>query len=141
MFSRYLFFPMYLGVLLSTSCARNVPGDAVAPTAPAITAAPALTGVSGRISVSPGCPGPQRAGQSCDRPLAQHAIELSNAAGATIASTITDDDGRYVMHASPGAVVLKVVQQGLYPRCAPTSLHIETARMAQVDIVCDSGMR
>ena len=106
-------------------------------------AGPGITqsGVSGKVTLSPGCPGPQQQGRSCDKPLANRTIELVDQTGAVIATGTTAEDGSFVLHAASGAFKQRFVKQGLFPRCDRTPVSIQTGQLVHSDIACDSGMR
>jgi hypothetical protein len=99
------------------------------------------SGVAGNISVSPGCPGPQRIGQDCITPYADAQVLLLNATGEIVSRATTDNMGHFMMNASAGDYQIRVDISGLYPRCEAVSVRIPRKGYAQLDIMCDSGMR
>ena len=102
---------------------------------------PALPGVSGRVSVVPSCPGPQRPGQNCEAPLAGATLQLRTVAGKLVRHVTASEDGTFEIAAPPGRYVLRVMVDGLYPRCEPAPVRIVKGRRTQVKLECDSGMR
>lgn len=109
----------------------------------ALAGGPAVQpGLSGQIVVMPACPGPQKIDQRpCQQGLATARVQLLSSAGALVSSTLSDEQGRFKIEASPGTYTLHVDVEGLYPRCDDTRLTISGSRQTRVLIRCDSGMR
>ncbi|GAC1316241.1 MAG: hypothetical protein NVS3B11_01310 [Collimonas sp.] len=99
------------------------------------------SGVAGHIGISPTCPGPQRIGQDCSASYAGARIQLLSATGAVLDSATTNGNGYFMINASAGDYQIHVDVHGLYPRCETTSVRIPKKGYAQIDIMCDSGMR
>jgi hypothetical protein len=105
--------------------------------------AAALT-VSGTVTVSPTCGGPELEAPGCSQPLAQARLRLLDPAGATLAETTADTQGRFTLHtaaALPAAATLRVqvLTATKLPRC-PT-LEVPAGTRAPLRIDCDSGRR
>ena len=104
--------------------------------------ATAPSGVTGHVSVSNSCPGPQKINQPpCASALADAKLVLRKANGAVAAKTTAASDGSFTLHGPPGDYVVQVEIEGLYPRCPEVELTIAKGRLAKADVVCDSGMR
>ena len=99
------------------------------------------SGVDGTVTLAPTCPGPQLAGRNCASTLSARLIELIDTSGAVIASTSTKEDGSFTLPAAPGNYQLRVVRQGLFPRCPVVPVVIVAGAVARTDVACDTGMR
>lgn len=99
-------------------------------------------GVTGRISVSNSCPGPQRINQPpCTSVLADAKLVLRQLNGTVASETATTADGSYAFHIPAGSYVLQVNVEGIYPRCPEIEVNVAKGLVTQADVVCDSGMR
>jgi len=99
------------------------------------------SGVSGIVSLSPGCPGPQLKDQPCIKPLVGKEVQLMNKAGKVIGQATTTDEGKFAINAKHGKYVLKAVVDAAYPRCQPVEVTIKRHSMTTTNMACDSGMR
>jgi hypothetical protein len=61
--------------------------------------------------------------------------------GQTVASTVTDNAGAYTLGLAPGDYTVVVVISSRYPRCPATKVTVNSIGQANVDIVCDTGIR
>jgi hypothetical protein len=109
-------------------------------------AAPCLAGeaahrLSGRVTQSPVCGGPQLEGQGCEAPLAGARLELIDATGAVKASALADDAGRFTMVGRAGSFRLRVVRTGKLPNCPELDVTLPVVGAREVAIACDSGRR
>lgn len=103
---------------------------------------PVQSGIAGRITVSPSCPGPQKIDQeACRSPLAGAVVELRKGRGAIVGKVTTDADGRFQMNAPTGVYTLRIDVLGMYPRCPETGVTVTKLAAAPVEVTCDSGMR
>jgi hypothetical protein len=101
---------------------------------------PPGTGVYGLVSAGPTCP-VERAGQPCPpRPVAA-AVDARDADGQIVASTRTDNAGRYALMLSPGTYTLVVDTGSSLPRCPSDSVVITAGPPLHSDISCDTGIR
>ncbi len=99
------------------------------------------SGVTGIVSLSPGCPGPQSKDQACVKPLVGKEVQLIDNAGKVVGQATTADDGKFSIDAKHGKFKLKVVIDGMYPRCQMADVVIKKNSTATANISCDSGMR
>ena len=100
------------------------------------------SGVHGKISISPGAPGPQKINQEAGgAPLAGVTVQLRNHAGKIVRQVAAADDGSFKMHAPAGSYTLHVQVEGFYPRCPDVDVTVRRNRVMQGDVACDSGMR
>lgn len=97
--------------------------------------------VSGSVTVSPGCPGPQRVDQECVRPLGGVRVRLIDLAGQPVDAAQTSTEGAFEIAAPPGGYRLEVLTEGRLPRCPPTAVIVEVGKTTTVKITCESGMR
>ena len=100
-----------------------------------------VSGVWGRVTVAPSCPGPERPGQACVAPFAGAKLQLRTAAGELLRRASAADDGAFEIAAPPGRYSLQVEVDGLYPRCEPVPVRIVKGRRTRLKVECDSGMR
>lgn len=98
--------------------------------------------VTGKVSLVPSCPGPQRIDQGpCTAPFAGAHVQLRNSADVIVDRTIAAADGRFKLRAPAGKYDIEIDVTGAYPRCETTQVTIRKGRQVEVDISCDSGMR
>ena len=94
--------------------------------------------VTGTVTSSPACPGPQRADSPCPpRPVAGAPVELA-ANGSVVASTTTDATGHFQLTVQAGSYEITARNVGYQSRATQT---IQVAGPMEVDLVVDSGMR
>ncbi len=99
------------------------------------------SGVAGMVSLSPGCPGPQRKDQDCTKPVVGKDVELLDRKGKLIGKATTGDDGKFTINAKHGKYMLKVNVEAMYPKCPNLDVTIKRHAMTDANISCDSGMR
>lgn len=100
------------------------------------------SGVTGTVSQTPGCPGPQRIDQGlCVAPVGAVRVQLRKASGQVAASVTSAADGSFTLHAPAGRYHLHVDIDGAYPRCEDAAVTIRKGRLSQAELRCDSGMR
>lgn len=98
---------------------------------------PALYVVSGTLTATPARPGPQRIGDPPHRPVPGAIVTLT-ATGTTVATTTTDDTGRFSFTLPPGNYDITATGTGY--RVQPTQ-PITVTGPTTVTLVVDSGMR
>ena len=126
----YVQLAVVFGVVALTGCAQKAPG---APT-------PGGSGivVTGTVTASPGCPGPQRVDSPCpNRPVAGAPVEFA-ANGAIVATTNTDDTGRFRIAVPPGVYEITARNVGYFSRTTQT---VSVTGPMDLSLVVDSGMR
>jgi carboxypeptidase family protein len=118
-------------VLLAAGCASS--------TGPPSSGPSSLTSkLSGTLTASPGCPGPQRTDRPCpDKPVAGGTVELT-AGSVTVATTTTDANGRFELQAAPGRYTVIAHNSGYRSQ---VSQDVELAGPTEITLVVDSGMR
>lgn len=99
------------------------------------------SGVAGKVTVSPTCPGPARPDISCVAPFAGAAVQLRDLNAKVVGGTTASAEGLFQIQAGPGEYELHIVVEGMYPRCEPVPVIIGKLRTTEVNIECDSGMR
>ena len=122
----------------ATSSATPAPAPAPTPTPPPIT--PRGTGAYGYVTAGPTCP-VERPDQPCPpRPVSAR-VDAEDGSGRTVASTQTDQAGRYSLALAPGNYTLVVVTGTAFPRCPPTAVTVRSGAPTRADIGCDTGIR
>lgn len=121
---------------ISSSKAGNVAsgGSSGAPS-------PAPTGVMGRVTISPTCPGPQKVDEPCSAPFANVQVLLVNGEGATVGVATTSEQGTFEIEAPAGTYRVRVAAAGRFPICPVVPVTVSADRRDMVEIACDSGMR
>lgn len=99
------------------------------------------SGVTGIVSLAPGCPGPQKKDEECVKPLAGKEVQLLLNGDKVVAKATTGEGGKFTIHAKPGKYSLKVVIDAMYPRCPTVDVKIHKRQLVGGNISCDSGMR
>lgn len=101
------------------------------------TSAAAAYVLSGTVTATPAYPGPQRIDTPSHRPVAGATVTLS-AASATVATTTTDDAGRFSLTVPPGRYDLAATGTGYRSQAGQP---VTVAEPTTVTLVVDSGMR
>jgi hypothetical protein len=110
-------------------------------TADAMTA-PIATGISGIVHVSPAHPGPQRIGESGQKPMAGAKVQMLDANQHVVAHAVTDAEGKFSVALAPGDYSVEVDTGGaMLPRCGTADAKVQQGQVVQVELSCDSGMR
>jgi hypothetical protein len=107
---------------------------------PGVTPDPA-TGIEGVISIGPIRGGPSRLGVADSKPLANVAFVVKNEK-TTVASFVTDDQGRFKVALAPGHYVV-AMKEGK-PRLGhygPFEVDVVEGTITKVQWNCDSGIR
>jgi hypothetical protein len=114
-----------LGVMALAGCASG-------------PAKPSGIEVTGTVSSSPSCPGPQRAGSPCPpKPVVGAPVELA-AKGAVVASTTTDGTGHFRLTAPAGTYLIKAHNVGY---ASEITKMITVTSPVDLQLVVDSGIR
>lgn len=104
--------------------------------------ASAATGVSGRVTISPAHPGPQRVGESGSAPMQGASILILDAQRHIAARALSDADGHFSAIVAPGEYSVEVdVGTARLPRCGTVQASVRDGEFAKVELECDSGMR
>ena len=98
------------------------------------------SGVFGKVTVSPTCPGPQRPGQICVGPLSETAIQILDENDQIVETAITDEKGLFAIRSEPGEYTIHIDTGGTFPVCPETPVTIPEGLVA-VMIRCDTGIR
>jgi hypothetical protein len=102
--------------------------------------APAGSGAYGYVTAGPTCP-VERPDQPCPpRPVAAH-VQAQDSSGRSVATTDSDNSGRYQLLLPPGTYTLTAVTGSTYPRCQPVSVAVKVGSPIRADITCDTGIR
>jgi len=105
-------------------------------------AAPISTGISGAVHISPAHPGPQRIGDSGQKPMAGAKVQVFDANEHVVARAVTDADGKFSIALAPGEYSVEVDTSGaVLPRCGSADAKVQDGEVAQIELSCDSGMR
>jgi hypothetical protein len=95
--------------------------------------------VTGHVRSAPSCP-VERLGTPCPPRAAARALVELRSGDRTVASTRTDDTGRYVLRAGPGDYVVRATGAG-FGATAERAVHLDPGGTATVDLRVDSGIR
>jgi hypothetical protein len=100
----------------------------------------ATTGtVRGHITAGPTCPVERVASPCPPRPVVS--IVEATVGTRVVASTRSATDGSYRLDVPSGSYVITARPAGMFPRCSPRPARAAAARIAVVDIACDTGIR
>jgi hypothetical protein len=125
---------------VSTPPASAVGGPTSTTTASAEPPPPTGSGAYGYVTAGPTCP-VERPDQPCPpRPVAAQ-VNAQDASGRTVATTRTDQAGRYSLSLAAGTYTLVAVTGATFPRCPPTSVTVRPVGPTRADISCDTGIR
>jgi hypothetical protein len=119
-----------IGVMALAGCAQQSGG----------TPTPSQSGivVTGTVTASPGCPGPQRIDSPCpNRPVAGASVEVARD-GNVVATTTTDETGHFRLSVAPGVYEITARNVGYFSRITKTVI---VAAPLDLSLVVDSGMR
>jgi hypothetical protein len=127
-----------IGVLVVAGCATPTTGGPIPDSTAPSPAGSTGFAVTGTVSSSPSCPGPQRAGSPCPpKPVAGATVELA-AGGAMVASTTTDPTGHFKLLAPAGTYEITARNVGYASKVTQT---ITVSGPVDVPLVVDSGIR
>lgn len=100
------------------------------------------TQLSGIVTLSPVHPGPQHAGEPDAVPMSRAVVRVLQASGHEVARVATDDQGRFHVMVAPGSYDIAVQLQGAaLPRCELAHVSVRDGEEAEVQVMCDSGIR
>jgi hypothetical protein len=119
-----------IGVMAVASCATGT----------AVPSTPSGSGVvvTGTVTASPSCPGPQRLDSPCpNRPVNGATVEMA-ANGSVVATTTTDATGHFQFTIPAGTYDITARNVGYASRTTQT---ITVTGPVDVPLVVDSGMR
>lgn len=105
--------------------------------AKALVTFPGYSTVTGRIEVSPTCPGPVRPGQNCTNPSAAGTVTFSSNSQRSVPATAVADNGFSVLLRTGPWTVNGSTPNAM--RCASNTLTVPTR--SEVVLACDTGMR
>lgn len=108
---------------------------------PALADGALLSGITGNITLSPVCAGPQRSGLACEKPFRGARVQLIDETGHIVGSVVTGTKGRFRFVAPPGTYRIHVETSRLYPRCEEAIKNIPSQGFAHVHVACDTGIR
>ena len=98
---------------------------------------PGYSTVTGRIEVSPTCPGPQRLGQICTNPSATGTVTFSRGSQKSVQATAVADIGFSLLLRTGSWTVTGDSPNAM--SCASSTLTVPTR--SEVVLACDTGMR
>jgi Carboxypeptidase regulatory-like domain len=101
------------------------------------------SGIAGTTVVDGGCPVVRLDSPCPDRPLRAVLVVVNAVTGAQVASTTSDQDGRFRLALPPGRYVIRPesFNGAPLPRAAPVTVDVPAGRFASVTIRFDSGIR
>ncbi len=98
---------------------------------------PGYSTVSGRIEVSPTCPGPVRPGQNCTNPSAAGTVTFTNNSQTSVKATAVADNGFSVLLRNGPWTVNGSTPNAM--RCASSVFTVPSH--SEVVLACDTGIR
>jgi len=102
------------------------------------------SGVEGVITLGPTCPVMRQGDDSCaDKPYATNiqVIAIGSPNSSPFATVISDKQGKYKIMLPPGEYALQAVGGTVMPRCETKDITIEPAKVIEVNLSCDTGIR
>ena len=117
-------------------CAEPADGGTAAAFAPC----PAPSGVAGRVTAGPTCPG-ERPDQPCPDKPGETTLRLVRKDGSVAATGKSGPDGSFRMAAAPGSYRLVADWPSRIGGCAPVDVTVEQSRFTSADVSCDTGIR
>lgn len=101
------------------------------------------SGVIGQITLGPSCPVERiPPDPNCAPKPYQTKIDLTNHLGSgVIASTESDENGRFKIDIAPGKYDLHAGGGKILPRCAPQTVEIKAENFIYTALSCDTGIR
>lgn len=121
---------LLLALILGSCAAGSEQGDSV-------------SGVSGRVLIGPQCP-VEQAGSPCpDKPVAAEVRVFTSGSQDVVATTRSDENGRFGIDLEPGSYdLLPVVSDpGALPSGVRVPVVVHSGRHTRVTLTLDSGIR
>ena len=100
-----------------------------------------LSILSGAVTEGPIRPGPVRQGEQSSRPVGNHAIEARDSNAQVIATTKTDNDGKYVLCLKPGHYALVLSPKVGLGTIKGNEVEVTKGSNRNFDISLDTGLR
>lgn len=101
------------------------------------------SGVGGRVLIGPQCPVEQVGSPCPDKPVAAEIRVFAAGSQDVVATTRSDEKGRFGIDLEPGSYELLPVasQSGGFPSGARVPVVVHSGRRARVTLTLDSGIR
>ncbi len=102
------------------------------------------SGVEGVVMLGPTCPVMRENDAACaDKPYATtiQVIAVGSSKSSPFTTVESDKEGKYKIMLPPGDYALQPVGDAVWPRCETKNITIEPAKILQVDLSCDTGIR
>jgi hypothetical protein len=101
------------------------------------------SGIEGRTTVDAGCPMARDSTPCPDRPLSARITVTPASGGDTVASVVSDAQGRFRVPLPPGTYTLHPANLlgAPAPLAMPQTVSVAAGRYATVEIAFDSGVR
>ena len=102
------------------------------------------SGVEGVVMLGPTCPVIREGDDSCvDKPYATivQVIAVGSPNSSPFATVESDKQGKYKIMLPPGEYALQPVGGSVMPRCETKEITIEPAKIIEVNLFCDTGIR
>lgn len=101
------------------------------------------SGISGKIFLSPTCPGPEKTGESCVKPYQATVLVKSKDGAKEITRFSSDKDGQFQVDLPVGQYLLEptATGSGRFPRTSPQLVGVEENKYTEIIIGYDTGMR
>jgi hypothetical protein len=128
-----IYIPMFLALLLLSACVPEML------TTPSSTPS---SGVEGRVTEGPMCPGPVAIGETkCQDQPYQATISILDINHKPITQFQTDVSGLFKIPLSPGTYILHPESAKVFPYAVDQSVIVTAGQFTQVTIMYDTGMR
>ncbi len=99
------------------------------------------SGIDGQARISPGCPGPARAGSECPDLPYQGSLWVLDENGSLTAEITTDSEGRFRVNLPPGTYTITQPEGTSLPALQPQMVLVYPGQFTQLELELDSGMR
>lgn len=128
-----IFLPIFIILFTSSACNHGVPYT---------NSSTPASGIEGRVTEGPMCPGPVQIGNNTcpDQPY-QATISVLNANNTQINQVQTDIYGYFKIPLFPGTYILHPASGTPLPRASDQSVVVSEGQYTQVTIIYDTGMR
>lgn len=106
------------------------------------TSGAGLGTIRGRVLLAPTCPVEQVSSPCPPRPLSDVPVRVVDANGKVLASTTSDDGGRFEIEVLPGSFLLTAsIEEDPARSVIPTRVQVVAGTVSRANVLVDSGIR